>query len=195
MNDIMVFLRNLAKEQLLLASAVPLGSAFGNVDCCRVGPEIYQKWENQKMKWLGFRERVSTVSGIKTVLSRWQLNGRAFQSDPGVFILSNSSALNFNQQITLLTINTLLGNAILNADDTQNYSAEQWCEFESIYNWKNSEVQKIEDLGKDRFSIHFLNDERQWLALINLSSKKAEFPLKKGAITLEPYESIILENR
>lgn len=196
MNDVMVFLRNQFKNQLLLAGAVPLGSAFGNVDFCRVGPEVHRKWEDRKMKWLGNRERAATVSGIKTVLGRWQLNGRAFRSDPGVFILNDGNkSLNFNQQITLLTVNTLLGSAILNADDTRNYSAEQWCEMESVFKWKNSEVQKVVDLGKDRFCIHFFNDDQNWLALINLSGKNSEFPLKKGAITLEPYESIILENR
>ena len=196
MSDALTFVRNLAKDQLILGCGVPLGSAFGKVDFCRVGPDVHLKWEDKKMNWLGHREHTSTIASLRTVLSRWQLNSRAFQSDPDVFILRDSNnKLNLNQRTTLLTINTLLGNLLLTSDDVGAYSEEQWCEFDSIFKWKNSEVLRVEDLGNDQFVIHFHHEELKYLAFCNLTNKKTSFGLKKGEFVLEPFESIILENK
>lgn len=196
MNDALTFLRNLAKDQLLLACGVPLGSAFGKVDYCRVGPDIHLNWEDNKMKWLGHRERTSTIAALRSVLGRWQLNNRAFHSDPDVFILRDTNnKLNFNQKITLLTVNTLLGNLLFTSDEAGAYSEEQWCEFESIFKWKNSEVELVEDRGNDRYVIHFQHEGLSWLAFCNLSKKEASFRLRKEEIILEPFESLILENK
>ncbi len=196
MSDALTFLRNLTKNQMVLGCGVPLGSAFGKVDYCRVGPDIHMKWEDNKMKWLGNRERTSTLTALRTVLGRWQLNNRAFHNDPDVFILRDSNNnLNFNQRTTLLTINTLLGNLLFTSDDVGAYSEEQWCEFDSIFKWQNSEVQRVEDLGNDQFIIHLQHEGLGWLAFCNLSNKKAIFRFKKEKIELDPFESIILENK
>jgi alpha-galactosidase len=196
MNDAMVFLRNLLKNQLTLACGVPLGSAFGKVDFCRIGPDVHLRWEDSKRKWLGHRERTSTVVSLRSVLGRWQLNQRAFHNDPDVFILRDSNnKLNFNQRATLLTINTLLGNLLFTSDEVGAYSDEQWSEFESIFKWKNSEVFRVEDLGNDQYVIHFLHDGLNWLAFCNLTNKNAAFKFKKEEIVLEPFESLILENK
>jgi Glycosyl hydrolases family 31 TIM-barrel domain len=197
MSDALTFLRNLTKDQMIIGCGVPLGSAFGKVDFCRIGSDIHLKWEDTKLKWLGHRERTSTIGSLRSVLSRWQLNKRAFYNDPDVLILRDSNnKLNFNQRNTLLIINTLLGNLLFTSDEIGAYSDEQWSEFESIFKWKNSEVSRVEDLRNDQYVIHFLHEGISWLAFCNLTNKKATFGLfKKDKIVLEPFESLILQNK
>ena len=194
MSDAIAFLQNLLKKQLILACGVPLGSVFGKVDFCRIGPDVHLSWEDKKLKWLGHRERTSTIASLKSTLGRWQLNKSAFQTDPGVFILRDkNNELNFNQKHTLLTINTLLGNVLFTSDEVSDYSEEQWCEFNSIFKWKDSEISSVKNPMKNQFIISFINDDIEWQALLNLGNKAMLFKLKKGEITLEPFETIILK--
>jgi len=196
MNDAMTFLRQLTIDQLIIGCGVPLGSAFGKVDFCRVGPDIHLQWEDRKLKWLGHRERTSTIASLRSVMSRWQLNNRAFYSDPDVFILRDSNnKLNYNQRSTLLTINTLLGNLLFTSDEVGMYSDEQWSEFESIFKWRNSEVLCVEGLGNDQFIIHFYHENISWLCFCNLTNNQASFKFEKGEVVLEPFETLILENK
>ncbi len=196
MSEALSFLQNLLKNQLTLGCGVPLGSAFGKFDYCRVGPDIHLKWEDKKLSLLRHRERTSTIASLRTVLNRWQLNNNAFQSDPDVFILRDTNhRLNFNQRTTLLTINILLGNLLFTSDPVENYSDEQWAEFKSIFKWQKSEVSHVEEVEKDRFVIHFENDNLNFLAFCNLGNKKAIFPFNKIELELEPFESLILENK
>ena len=60
MNDTMTFLRNSCGDKLILGCGVPLGSAFGLVDYCRIGADIHLEWEHKLLKFLENRERVST---------------------------------------------------------------------------------------------------------------------------------------
>ena len=195
MSDAVSFLQNLLKRQMILACGVPLGSVFGKVDYCRVGPDVHMQWEDKKLKWLGHRERTSTFASLQSTIGRWQLNNRAFNNDPDVFILRDSNnKLSFNQKHTLLTINTLLGNILFTSDGVHEYSEEQWSEFDSIFKWRNSEINSVKNPRKNQYLIHFKNDNLSWLALCNLGSKIEIFQLKKGQMILEPFETIILKN-
>lgn len=193
MHDAIQFLRATIGNNHILASGVPIGSAFGKVDYCRVGNDIHSKWENSFLKFLGNRERVSTISSVRSALSRWQLNGKVFHNDPGLIILHDSNTkLSPNQQYTVLIINTLLGNTHITPDYIGNYSDEQWDEFLDVFHWQNSEIKSVKTQGNDIYLIHFRKEDKNWICTCNLTDKETSVLVGKTEILLEAFESMIL---
>jgi melibiase-like protein len=193
MHDAIQFLRTTIGNNLILASGVPIGSAFGKVDYCSVGTNIHSKWENSLLKFLGNRQRVSTISSLRSTLGRWQLNSKVFHNDPGLIRLSNAKTkLNPNQQYTVLIINTLLGNTHITPDYVGNYSDEQWDEFLDIFHWQNSEIKSIKTQDNDIYLIHFRKENKNWICACNLTGKETRVSIGKSEVLLESFESMIL---
>ncbi|MFT5763454.1 MAG: alpha-galactosidase [Saprospiraceae bacterium] len=195
MNEALQFLRTTIGNNMILASGVPLGSAFGKVDYCRIGTDINLKWENSFFKFLSHRERISSILALRSTLGRWQLNGKFFHSDPGVILLRDSNIrLSPAQQFTILIINTLLGNLLFTTDSVGDYSDEQWAEFLNIYHWRNSEIKAVEAQGNDIYLIRFRKENRNWVCVCNLTGKETRVLIGKLAILLEAFESMVLED-
>ena len=81
MAEAMDFLRTCVKDKLILGCGVPLGSAFGMVDYCRIGPDISLDWDGPWYYQLIHRERVSTKNAILNTIGRRHLDHRAFLND------------------------------------------------------------------------------------------------------------------
>jgi len=193
MHDAMEFLRQLAGPKKILACGVPLGSAFGLADYCRIGGDIHINWEHRLLAFLRFRERVSTLASLRSTLGRWQLDGRAFRNDPDVFILRNENQrLSPTQQQTVLTINTLLGSLLFTSDDLGKYSPEQMAELEAVLEWHGSRISRVSELEKDVFKIDFENEGVPYSAFCNLNSRAKMAQTKNGRIEIQPFETIIL---
>ena len=194
MHEAMQFLRDLVGKKAILGCGVPLGSAFGKVDYCRIGTDVHLSWTNWKLKFYGFPERVSTLSSLRSTLSRWQLNNKVFHNDPDVFILrKNENNLNEDQQYTLLIINALLGNLIFTSDDFSEYSYEQKAEFEFVRHLQKSQIKTVENLNKNHYLIRFENGGMDFATVCNLGNKRASFLVGKKNIELKSFESIILK--
>ncbi|MBK6931074.1 MAG: alpha-galactosidase [Saprospirales bacterium] len=195
--DAMAFLRRLTGDRQLLACGVPLGAAFGQADICRVGGDVHMSWEHRLLGWLRHRERVSTRSALRSVLGRWQLNGRAFWSDPDVFILRREGQrLTPVQQHTLLTVNTLLGSVLFTSDDAGAYTAEHRSELEKALTWQGSVVLSVEEPVTDVYVLEFQRDGHRYTAYCNLQHSTVRLPgTKNGRIDIQPFETIILEDK
>lgn len=199
MHEAMEFLRKLAGSKKILACGVPLGSAFGLADYCRIGGDIHLAWEHRLLAFLRFRERLSTLASLRSTLGRWQLNGRAFHNDPDVFILRNENQkLTLTQQQTVLTINALLGNLLFTSDDLGKYSPEQTAELEAALEFRSSRIATVAELEKDVYKIDFENNGEQFAAFCNLTGRAKNLtvgtPAKSNTgLQLQPYESLILK--
>ncbi len=187
MHEALRFLRNLVGNKLILGCGVPLGSAYGLVDYCRIGADVHTSWEHKLLKWLRGRERVSTILSLRNTLSRWQLDGRAFLNDPDVFILrAAKQKLNIRQQDTLLLINTLLGSVLFTSDYVGDYTDEQWERYNAVFKWKDSQIQRVE--GRDDvYEIYFQQEENDYVALCNLTKEKR----RVRKVELEGFETRI----
>lgn len=195
MSDAMDFLKNQLGNKMILGCGVPLGSAFGKVDYCRIGGDIHLGWKNGWERFYRNRERTSTLLSLRSTLGRWQLNNRVFHNDPDVFILrKEGNKLTPPQQYTLLIINALCGNLIFTSDFVEEYTTEQWSEFNWIFQLQKSTVKEVQNLTNDRYLIHFNLEKNALVAACNLSNKKAIFTVKNQTIELEPFESLILKN-
>lgn len=192
MSDALHFLRRLVGDKILLGCGVPLGSAFGLVDYCRIGADIHLSWEHKLLKFLKNRERVSTIVALRTVLSRWQLNGRAFLNDPDVFILREKKhQLTENQQDTILIINTLLGDMLFTSDYLGDYTEGSLRKFQSIFRLKNRHVSAVIDHDDDFYSIVFAFDSQNYTAYCNLSY----FDKHIHNLVIHPFETLIVDSK
>ncbi len=191
MSDALEFLQRLVGDKTMLGCGVPLGSAFGKMAYCRIGADIHLSWEHRLLKFLKNRERVSTIVALRTVLGRWQLNERAFQNDPDVFILREKNhQLTDCQQDTILIINTLLGNLLFTSDFLGDYTEGSLQKFKSIFSLKNRHVSAVIDNGDDFYSIKFTVANRSYIAHCNLTKQLKHIHNQ----VLKPFETRIWDS-
>ena len=196
MHDALEFLRRQLGRRQMLACGVPLAPAFGLADFCRVGGDIHLSWEHRLLAWLRHRERVSTLAALRSTLARWPLHGRAFRSDPDVFILRNyRQHLTDVQQNTVLTISALLGGVHFTSDDVGSYTPEQRFELEEALTWIGSRIIEVREREAGLFSIDFENAGERYVAFCNLSARsRAALDDRNGWATLKPYETVVLKS-
>lgn len=194
--EAMEFLRHLAGHRRILACGVPLGSAFGQADYCRIGGDVHLAWRHRLLSFLRHRERVDTLASLRSTLGRWPLNGRAFHNDPDVFVLRNErQKLTPEQQHTLLTINVLLGNLLFTSDDLAQYGAEQKAELEEALSLRGSRVNRVQEWENDAWKIDFEQDGGTWSAFCNLDKNNKILALPNGAeLELRPFETLVLKS-
>ena len=126
MADGMDFLRECAGTAKILGCGVPLASAFGKVEYCRIGTDVTPEWDNKPYMQVLHRERPSTRLCILNSVFRRQLNGRAFINDPDVFMLRDTdTSMTKEQRRCLAEINALCGGVLFTSDDMGKYGSEQ----------------------------------------------------------------------
>ena len=133
MKRAMELLRSLCGDKRILGCGVPLMSAFGLVDYCRIGCDVSLSWDDVWYMRLFHRERVSTKHSLDNTLFRRQLNGRAFGSDPDViFLREENCRLTPAQKKHLAQTNARYGQVLLISDDPNSYTPEMKSQYRSI---------------------------------------------------------------
>ena len=118
----MRLLRSVCGSHPILGCGVPVMTAFGLVEYCRVSCDVGLDWNDKPFMRIIHRERVSTKQALETSIFRRQLNGRAYLSDPDVFFLRDDNIkLTEVQKKNLATANRLLGGVYLCSDNMGAY--------------------------------------------------------------------------
>ena len=203
MHEAMTFLRELAGDKLILGCGVPLGSAFGLVDYCRIGSDVALSWEDRFLRRVHYRERVSTINSLTSTIGRRHLNGRGFYNDPDVFVLrSSNNQFIKEQRHTLFLLNRIYGSVLFTSDNINEYTSEEMAMYRSLFPLVPSKIRKV-NTQKNLVKTYFSVGNDQYLVVSNLGDKKTNFItenecvskgqglLPKGAVvTLNPYQSI-----
>ncbi|MBR2121416.1 MAG: alpha-galactosidase [Lachnospiraceae bacterium] len=126
MRDGMKLLRESLKDKQILACGVPLSSAFGMVEYCRIGPDVSLRFDDVfYMRWM-HRERISTKVTLQNTVFRSCMDGTVFRCDPDVFLLRDTDIrLNRLQRRALVMLNHLCGSVYMTSDDVGSYDAEK----------------------------------------------------------------------
>lgn len=104
---------------------VPIGSALGRTEFCRIGCDVGLDWDGPAyMRGTG-RERVSTKNSLANTRGRAHLDGRAFRCDPDVFFLRPDVRLTNEQRMELLEADSSLGGVLFTSDDMSLWDADQ----------------------------------------------------------------------
>ncbi|MBR4193973.1 MAG: alpha-galactosidase [Oscillospiraceae bacterium] len=146
MADSMDFLREVCGDAQILGCGVPLASAFGRVEYCRVGPDMTLDYDDKPFMRLMHNERPSTLHTQRNTLYRRQLDGRAFRNDPDVFLLrEENTTLSDEQKHTLAIVNALFGSVLFGSDDFGKYDEKKRRLFTALCELQNAKVLAVED--------------------------------------------------
>ena len=146
MADAMDFLREICGDCQILGCGVPLASAFGRVEYCRIGPDMTLDFDDKPfMRWL-HNERPSTLHTQRNTLYRRQLDGRAFRNDPDVFLLrEENTTLSDEQKHTLAVVNALFGSVLFGSDDFGKYDEKKRRLFAALCELQKAKVLAVEN--------------------------------------------------
>lgn len=180
MADAMQLLRTAAGDAKILGCGIPMGTAAGFTDYCRIGADVHLRWEFNLLKWAGNRERVSTFLALKNTIHRRQLNGHAFINDPDVFMLRRKKqGLKPHEQYTLLLVNLLFGDLLFTSDNIADYDAKTSALYRSIFPLLKKKDVMVEQSG-EVYKATFGIGDRKYMAIINLSDKNTLFKVPQG---------------
>ena len=183
MGEAMRFLRECVGDKLILGCGVPLGSAFGRVDYCRIGPDVGLDWKGPWFHRYIHRERVSTQTAIRNALGRSPLDHRAFLNDPDVFLLRDEGVqLSREQRELLAHVNALCGSLLFTSDAVEVYDDDKKALFNMATVCLPTQIESIDDHG-GLYTVYFTRNNQRWMALINTTDQKVELQ----GLTLNPY--------
>lgn len=211
MDEFMCFLREICGDKVILGCGVPLASAFGKVDYCRVGGDVSLKWEDGLLNACGYHERVSTANAISGSVYRRHLNGRAFLNDPDVFILRDGVELTKDQKYTLFMINSVFGGLIFTSDTIGSYDTKNMTLFGCLKEAKGAQIRSFDNRGA--LKVEYMNSAGDFCLIANLTEDTAcayspcagvlthcgsladgQEAIHKGQmLLLRPYQSICLQ--
>ncbi len=134
MTEVLAFLREVVGDRWVLGDRLPFGSAFGQVDFCRIGSDVTPYWDKGKITRFHKSEYASVFNSIMNSMIRCTLNGKVFLNDPEVFMLRNhGNKLTKEQRYTLFVLNNLFGGAIFFSDDIREYTDEEMKWLKSMF--------------------------------------------------------------
>lgn len=189
--EAMAFLRECVKDKLILGCGVPLGSAFGKVEYCRIGPDVSLDWKGNWYAKLIHRERVSTHNAILNAIGRRHLDQRAFLNDPDVFLLRTTNIqMSPSQKDVLAEVNRLFGSLLFTSDLISDYDPSQKAQLIKTYGLTDKTILSVTYPQKDGVMVSYLEAGKPHLAYLNLGSKRLNF---EQGIRLQPYSILILD--
>ena len=149
MADAMAFLREITEGALIIGCGVPLGSAFGMVDYCRIGCDVSLDWNDKPHMRILHRERISTRNSVLNSVFRRQLNGRAFYNDPDVFLLRDTdTTMTHAQKQCLSEVNAMMGGVLFTSDNMGEYDETTQKILSKVMALRNSRVISAELIGE-----------------------------------------------
>ena len=150
MADGMELLRECVGTAKILGCGVPLASAFGKVEYCRIGTDVTPEWDSRAYMQILHRERPSTKYSMLSSVFRRQLNGRAFINDPDVFMLRDTdTTMTSEQRLSLAEVNMLCGGVLFTSDDMGKYGDEQRELFDGMMSLRGAVVTAAEFTGSE----------------------------------------------
>jgi alpha-galactosidase len=209
MAEAMEFLHQICGDNFILGCGVPLAQSAGRVDFCRIGADVAPYWEDRFLRTIGYRERVSTRNSLASTLHRHMLDRRFFRNDPDVFLLRdgvpkvNENKLSLAERHTLFFLNNLLGGLVFLSDHVGEYTPEQQAQLAEMFPSLEAEITRFHYQG-ELFVIEFQVEEREYVALVNLSPKPAyldlppgqwfhpELKVCTGHLDLQPHQTLCL---
>ncbi|MEA4894315.1 MAG: glycoside hydrolase family 36 protein [Oscillospiraceae bacterium] len=199
------FLREISGGKIILGCGAPLGAAFGLFDYCRIGSDVALKWEDSFLSAIRYRERVSTFNALTSTVGRWRLNGKAFYSDPDVFILRDcGNSLTEDEKYTLYMINSVLGGLIFTSDNINEYTDSQMELLKALLSPESRKIIKV--VKSEAVSIYYeqggssfclfsnLNHYKinVWVPYDGVMQKESLAVSEKDKIELRPHQTVCL---
>ena len=125
MRDALNLIRDAVGDDAIIdACGVPLASAFGIVDFCRVGCNVSLDWDSPLYMRIAERERVSTKNSLFNTIYRAPLDRRAFGNDPDAILLRPDVKYTADQRDMVLYGAACHSSMLLTSDDVSTWTPE-----------------------------------------------------------------------
>ncbi|MCS6985755.1 MAG: alpha-galactosidase [Leptospiraceae bacterium] len=187
MHAAMQFLRRLCGKKIILGCGVSLLQAAGEVDYCRIGPDVGPHWDDRLLRFARFHERVSTVNSLTNTIYRNHQNQLLFGCDGDVFILRTHKqsgshkpiSLSPEQRYTLYLVNYLFSSVFFTSDDPAEYSPAQMHLYYLQFPRPHITVER-QMFFKNFITARIRTQKHVYFVAINLGEKKQEITLEDG---------------
>lgn len=167
-------------DLLLEASGIPLGSAFGRTEYCRVAADTIPAWEDYFRRNIHGRERASTLNALRSTVGRRQLNGLFFSSSvDGFRLVDSGNSIEPSRRYTQLIVQYLLGTLITTADDIGSYTPEQRRLYESLFPVADPDIDSVVE-SRRTVTIRYAVGDREYICIANLAERHRPFMLPDG---------------
>ena len=180
MTDAMNFLHSLKGKTEYLLNSVPLESAFGKAEYCRIAAETTPFWEHPFTRNLHCRERFSTLNNLRSTVGRRHLDGRFFSNDTGTFHLSCAkNSMEPPRRYTQLLLHSLLGKLITTSDSLGDYDEDEMNTYLSQFPLVLPEIEIVQE-SRRTVTIRYRAGGRSYISISNLAEKMRSFELPEG---------------
>ena len=180
MNAAMDFLCSLKKNETWLCGAVPIESAFGRTEYCRIAADTTARWENRFLRSIHARERASTVNALRSTIGRRQLNARFFINAVDSFILRGTKrTMESARRYTQLLIHMLFGGFLSTSDNIAEYSADEKRLFFSLFPMARPLIETVRGARRTT-AVTYTAAGRRFMSFSNLSERMRSFTLPEG---------------
>lgn len=173
MCEAMDFLRECVGDKLILGCGVPLGSAFGVVDACRISCDVDLSYGGKFYNSMSINNELpSAQNAINNSMFRRHLNGRAFLNDPDVFFLRDHNlTFTWEQKLLLAKINNLFGRVLFVSDDAGEYSEAELKVLKETFRESDAKILDVKCVGAradGNYEIKFIENGEEKLLYFNL---------------------------
>ncbi len=175
MCEAMDFLREcVGEDKLILGCGVPLGSAFGVVDACRIGCDASPTYDSILDKFNVNKELISTRNSMNNAFLRRHLDGRVFCNDPDVFFLRDIN-LKFTKEQKLLLgkVNNLFGSVLFVSDNAGDFDDETTEYLKLFFKRSEAQVLSAEYVTKQDVKICYIEDGKKKTLRFNMKTGKS----------------------
>ncbi len=181
MYDAMKFLTSLKDEATTwLVNGVPLEPCFGKVEYTRICANTSPAWEHTYHKSIHLRERVSTLSALRSTVGRRHLNGRLSENATGPFHLkSTRKSMDESQRYTQLLLCLLFGSFISTSDPVGDYQPETMRLFMSLFPFINPLIESVTEFRRT-IRVNYKVGGRTYLSISNLAERTRSYQLPDG---------------
>lgn len=186
MDAAMTFLREAVGNKWMLGCGVPLGSAWGKSDFCRISGDVALKWEEKILSdGIRYRERVSTRGALHSTISRRHQHLGGFVNDPDVYFLRGENIkMTGEQRNTLYTLNLLLGGLLFTSDNIDSYSKREMEQYLAQFPLRPRSIQNVEESG-GVYQAEMKSQGREYLIIANFGARVSNVTLPDGYYFLE----------
>lgn len=180
MHDALNLLDSLKGDCVMEYSGVPLESAFGKGDYCRIGADTTPYWENLYLRNIHARERDSTLNALRSTVGRRQLDQRFFGASVDSFSLSSrSNSMEAPRRYTQMLLQYLLGSLSSVSDDISTYDADERAVFFSLFPAVYPEIDSVIE-SRRTVTVRYQVNGYYYVAISNLAERIRPFVLPEG---------------
>jgi alpha-galactosidase len=171
MREAMELTREAAGEKTyILGCGVPLASAFGIVDACRISCDVALQFNSGPLNGIINNEIPNARNAVNNGIFRRHLSGRVFANDPDVFFLRDDNlSYTEGQKLTLAKMNNMFGDILFVSDNVGNYSEEKLELLKDFFTKKDIRIISCDKIAHYKIAVRYLLHGKETSEIIRLN--------------------------